>query len=346
LALMVLGTIAAFAAPGFGCGSASTDRAELAFTRYASADNASVWVAEADGSHARRLAASGFAAMLSPDGRRVAYLVAAKGSDDFPILYVRSVAGGKPRRIGRAFGVWAPDSTHLAVFDGKRLDLAAVKSGERRRLTGGHGYFGGLSFAPDGTKLAYARGNGKVGEDYRSDIVVMRLSDRGTTQLTHDGHSDRPVWGREWIVYRSFHFDGSWSIGRLRLMRHDGSGTRMLARGDERAALAQMGLDPLEFSEDGKRLLACAAAEFSCPPVTITVPDGKQYKLRTRESRGGQARETAGAADLARDGSEVLVNVGPFDDPKNNRVYAIPFAGGKPRLIARHATASFASWAH
>jgi dipeptidyl aminopeptidase/acylaminoacyl peptidase len=341
--LIALGTLGAFAALGSGCGGASADRAGLAFTRYANAGNESVWFADADGSHPRRLAPHGFNAMLSPDGRRVAYLVATKRRDELPMLYVRSVARGKPRRIGRAFGRWAPDSTHLAVSNSNTLQLVDVKSGERRRITSGHFYFvGGFSFAPDGTKLAYARDNGKVGPAYRSDIVVIRLSDLNTTQLTRDGHSDNPVWGRGWIVYRSFHFAGSWSIGRLRLMRPDGSGKRMLARGDERTSQAQMGLDPLEFSDDGRRLLTCAAAEFSCPPVTITVPDGKQYKLK--ENRAVHARESADAADLARDGSEVLVNVGPFDDPKNNRVYAIPFGGGKARLILRHATAT--SWAH
>jgi len=50
------------------------------------------------------------------------------------------------------------------------------------------------------------------------------------------------------------------------------------------------------------------------------------------------------AWDLARDGTEVLVDAGAFDDDTHHRIYAIPFEGGKPRLLVRDATSP--SWAH
>lgn len=342
-ALIALGTLLALWALASACGTARPDRAGLAFTRYTSAEDSSVWLADADGSDARQIAADGYGGTLSPDGRRLAYSVAQSG-EGFPNLFVRDVAGSEPRQIGEVFQhAWSPDSTRLAVSDRKALLLVDVTSGGRRELASGD--VQGFSFAPEGKALAYARANGKVGREYRSDIFVVRQSDGEVTQLTHDGQSDNPVWGRGWIVYRSFHFDGDWSIGRLRLMRPDGSGNRLFARGDERTSLAQMGLHPVEFSEDGKRLLACAAAEFHCPPVTFTVPHGKEYALRIEEDRAiVRAQELAYAADLARDGSEVLFDVGPFDGPAGHRAYAIPFEGGKPRLLVRDATDP--SWAH
>ena len=219
-----------------------------------------------------------------------------------------------------------------------------MRSGRRRRLASGQVYYAGISFSPGGGRLAFARTNGKVGRAYRSDLFAVRLSDLEVVRLTHDGHSDHPVWGRGWIVYRSFHFAGEWSLGRLRLMRPDGSGKRGFARGDERVGRAMMGLDPLELSADGTRLLACAAAEFGCAPITFTVPDGKRYDLGARLRRTVvRLHELSTAADLSRNGREVLVDVGPFDGDDNHRAYAIPFRGGEPRLLARDARSP--SWA-
>jgi hypothetical protein len=185
--------------------------------------------------------------------------------------------------------------------------------------------------------LAYARGEGP-GE---SDVFVLRLSDGKTAQLTKDGHSDRPVWGREWIAYRQFRCETEecWpSLGKIRLMRPDGSGDRLFARGDEDRSQAHWGLEPLEFSEDGRRLLACRSAEFSCRPVAFTVPDGKRYELTVDNEPG----MIPFGADLAADGSEVLVEVAPFDG-HGERVYAVPFEGGAARLLVRHAADP--SWA-
>ena len=324
------------------CATERPEHAGLAFTRYASAEESSVWVADADGSDTRKLAADGYQPTLSPDGRRVAYSVT-PGDEGFLELFVRKVDGGEALRIGNAFEhAWSPDGTRLAVADRTALRLVDAASGVRSTVATGD--VRAASFAPDGKALAYARGNGKVGREYRSDVFVVRLSTGATRQLTHDRHSDSPVLGRRWIVYRSFHFDGDWSIGRLRLVRPDGSGDRFLARGDERTGQAQMGLRPLELSDNGKRLLACAAAEFHCPPVAFTVPGGEAYELRTEEDPAiVRTQELAYAADLAKDGSEVLFDVGPFDGPAGHRVYSLPFEGGKPRLLVRDAVDP--SWA-
>jgi hypothetical protein len=88
------------------------ERAGLTFTRYASADKPSVWLAEADGSHARRVIAGAYSPKLSPDGWRLAYLVPAVDRHSLPRLFVRDLAGGRPHRVGRAFGYgWSPDGT-------------------------------------------------------------------------------------------------------------------------------------------------------------------------------------------------------------------------------------------
>jgi dipeptidyl aminopeptidase/acylaminoacyl peptidase len=311
--------------------TAGADRAGLAFTRANT-----VWVARADGSHSRRVVRGATDGRLSPDGRRLAYFRVERG--DRIVLYVVGVAGGRARRIGESGGLaWSPDGSRLVTDSRTALYLVDPATGARRDLD--RGDIAWPRFAPDGRSLVYGRANRKVGRAYRSDIYVLRLSDGRITRLTRDGHSDRPVWGGRWIVYRHFWFAGDWSMGRLRLMRPDGSASRPFARGDERTSKARMGLDTVELSRDGTHLLACAAAEFLCPPVTFEVPSGRRHRLTVPSGRG----LVAYAADLSRDGREVLVDVGPFDGDAHHRVYSIPFAGGTPRLLVREAHSP--SWA-
>jgi Tol biopolymer transport system component len=320
------------------------DRAGLAFTRYATPDRPSVWVADADGSHARRVVTGAYSPKLSPDGRRLAYMVPGDEPDSLPTLFVRDTAGAtRPRRVGIAFAYeWSPDGTRLAAQGPQSLVLFDVRSGKRRTLVRGR-LVGGLSFAPGGNAIAYSRWNSGAGRYYRSDIFVIGLATGRVTRLTRNRHSDQPVWGRRWIVYRRFHFSGDWSIGRLRLMRSDGTGDRLLARGDERTSLARMGLQPLELSANGKVLLACAAAEFHCPPVMLLVPRGVGASFEATIRRLARRGELASAGDVSRDGRAVLFTISPFDSPVGGRVYAARFDSGEPRLLLRNARE--ASWA-
>ena len=125
-------------------------------------------------------------------------------------------------------------------------------------------------------------------------------------------------------------------------MRPDGGSDLALARGDERTALARMGLRPVELSADGTVLLACAAAEFHCPPVMLVVPRGVGTTYEPTIRRLARRGELAHAADLSRDGRHVLFTVGPFDGPVGHRAYKSRFDGGEPRLVVRNA--SEASW--
>jgi hypothetical protein len=294
-----------------------------------------VWVARADGSGARRLVRNAFGPNVSPDGRHLAYAVPVR-SGRTPITWVRSVAGDT-FRLGPGFGEqWAPDGKRLALVTARGLVLVGVRLHARRVLVRGNVCC--PSFAPDGSAIAYARGNGRVGRAFRSDVYGVRLADGHVLRLTHDRRSDLPVWGRRWIAYRHYHNSYDWLIGEIRLMRPDGSGKRRFARGHDRPSLAQMGVEPVAFSADGTRLLGCLAAEFECPPVAFTVPVGRRHVLRVRRD---ERRELAYGAAISGDGSEVLVEVGGLETP--HRVVVVPFAGGRPRLLARNATSP--SWA-
>lgn len=87
-------------------GKWSPDGKHLAFTRYRAGKQrhrCDVWLARADGSHARQ-ATSDIASMAnlrwSPDSRHVAFSGSQREGDSLNNLYILDVAGGAPRLIG------------------------------------------------------------------------------------------------------------------------------------------------------------------------------------------------------------------------------------------------------
>jgi WD40 repeat protein len=324
-----------------GCGAAqpssSTETAGLIFSRTTSQGDSILWVGEADGSNARQLLENSAFEALSPDGSRLAYAEQDPiGSDDpLYVLQVRDLAGGEPKMLGKADSwAWAPDGRHLAVSDFDSVWLVDVDSGKRQKVVDAD-VAGYMRFSPDGEELVYARN----GTDDARDVFVVRISDGQPRQLTFDGHSDYPVWGHDWIVYRHFRFvnDDHWpSLGQLRLIRPDGTGDRLFARGHVDFSRTNWGLWPVELSSDDEHLLACISAEFSCRPVTFELSNGKEQVLSA-----GEEGDIVSAHDLSADGSKVLVDAGHLDGPSN--VYAIPFEGGPAQLLVRDADRP--SWA-
>ena len=218
LSSSALALVAAFALTGAAIPS-PTGSAELSFT-HGTGDRSSVWVADADGSHARRVARDAFAGALSASGRWIAYL----GST------------GSERVLPRLYATWP-----------------------------------------------------QVG--------------------------------------------GTW------LMRPDGSGKHGFARGDQTRRRAHYGLSPIEFSRDGKRLLACTAAEFGCSPVTFTVATKKRHAFSVGECPR-HLHALLAPEDMSSDGSRLLVWVGSVDGAALDDIYAVPFSGGNPRLVAHSAVSA------
>ena len=321
-------------------------RADLTFTRV-NGERRSVWVANADGSAPREIAARASDGSLSSDGRWLAYsrLRYSPFGTSFAGRYVLNVATGEDRRLGEVFyEQWAPRGATLAISSKAGLFLIDPASGSRREIVRGRD-IGAFGFSPDGGAIAYTRDNGRDAAAYRSDVYAVRLSDRVITRLTRDGHSRSPLWGPEWIVYARFRWGGGLGrFGKLWLMRRDGSGKRFFARGAEglRNRFPVYGLVAVALSKDGRRLLACQAFEFGCPRVTFTVPGGQRFgfpELEPLERDRGASPE-----DLSSDGARVLIDVGSPHDDRNHLIYEIPFAGGELRLIARNAID--ARWRH
>src|SRR5947209_18071953 len=96
---LVVSTAAVSGAPG---------RAGLTFTRLVAGratDNESIWMAAADGSHARKVTAHGLDGALSPDGRWLTFVrEGATAGPDFALLFLVDLTTGKIRPLGESNG--------------------------------------------------------------------------------------------------------------------------------------------------------------------------------------------------------------------------------------------------
>jgi hypothetical protein len=312
-------------------GSPAPRTAGLAFTRL-QGDVSSVWIANADGSRAHRLTHGAFG-QLSADGRWLAYQFLARPARG---AYVVPVAGGAPRRLGEAVYAWSPDGSRLAFATKSALKLFDPVTNARSTLLRAPD-ISNISFAPNGRALVYdvskVRG---ASAELHSDVFTVRFSDRRVRRLTDDGRSGEPVWGPHWIAYRHYGKTKWPQIGGTWFMLADGRGKHLFAPGDQDPRRAHYGLEPLEFSRDGRRLLACTAAEFDCSPVTFFVATKNRHVFSVGEFPSHKHALMA-AEDLSADGRRLLVWIGSVDGAAPDDIYEMPFSGGRPHLVAHNA---------
>jgi hypothetical protein len=197
--------LAATACSGGDNRTTSPAERHLVYVAGQNAASTSVWVADVNGAHARRLG-RGYAAVLSPDGRTVAirkrsgiYLDSSKGTHERRLT---------PRRLRPL--AWSPDGStiiasrpeQLAVLE---LDAIDTRTGRVRVIASGSLY--GFDFSPKGDELVYARaptatGEGPCGDQF--DLYVTKVAGGTPTRVTHDGLSAFPAWGPSGIAFSRF----------------------------------------------------------------------------------------------------------------------------------------------
>jgi Tol biopolymer transport system component len=146
-----------------------------------------------------------FAAVVSPDGRRVAY---SWFDGNYFDLRVVDANGGTPRVITSADSSrvalgpydWSPDGRSIAIYVGRndgtfQIALASAEDGSVRALKDlGRWIPGNLSFSPDGRFLAYDfRGAGRS-----LDLGVVGVDGNGDTLLLGGAPQDQgPMWSHD-----------------------------------------------------------------------------------------------------------------------------------------------------
>ncbi len=326
----------------------TSSRATLVFTR--NPFSPTVYVANDNGSAARKVG-SGSNPRVSPDGQTVAFYRFGKGNRPSE-LFVAPVSGAVPRKLASGWQdpfvfAWSPDSTTIAVLLGpeigkQRLTLIDVASGAQQTVA--HGFFSGVSFAPAGGQLVFARSNSEFGA--KSDIYRLDIVPPGATsvvaeqphRLTTDHRSFAPLWGPgEKIVFVKHLGERHRQFGPkndLFLIKPNGKGVRRLTHTKVDPLLA--GLSPTEWSASGKQLLAEFGGQDTTYAVTVNPKTGTERTL-TKEREVG----FVGTA-LSKNGKLVLGSLGGFEPGSGHKVVSIPYEGGKPKVLANNA--SEADW--
>jgi Tol biopolymer transport system component len=339
--LAVLGT--------FLVGPASS-QATLVFTRNLSKNhffNPVVFVAKDNGSAARKVA-PGSNPRISPDGKTIAFFRYRKTNQPSKLM-IAAAAAGAPKMLAINWQnpflfAWSPDSTAIAVLLGpevgkQRLTTIDVATGIQHTLA--RGYFSGVSFSPMGSEqLVFAKSASEFST--RSDIYRVDLLPPGAQsvaavqpqRLTSDHRSTSPLWGpNETIVFVKHLGEKHRQFGPkndLFSMGPSGKAVKRLTNTKVDPLLA--GLSPTEWSANGKRLLAEFGGQDTTYAVTVNPKTGAERTL-TKEREVG----FVGTA-LSSDGKLVLGSLGGFEPGPGHKVVTIPYAGGKPKVLANNAS--------
>ncbi|HEX5824008.1 MAG TPA: oligogalacturonate lyase family protein [Candidatus Limnocylindrales bacterium] len=223
-----------------GAPSWSPDGRRIAYDDH---DEGTIWVVDADGSNARRLAAQSGGASWSPDGARIVFFSWRdhSGQDQRNELYVMNADGSSQTRLtdNEAEDVeptWSPDGRRIAFTSSRdgnpEIYVAAADGRGQRRLTTDPAPDEGPAWAPDGARILFT--SYRDGADPLSlgqgnaEILTIRPDGSDATNLTsHPEWDGYPAWSPDarQIAY-------SINDGRefdLYVMNADGSAKRRLA---------------------------------------------------------------------------------------------------------------------
>lgn len=323
----------------------ASSQATLVFTR--NPFSPTVYVANDNGSSARKIG-SGSNPRVSPDGQTVAFYRVGRGNQPADLM-IAPAAGGAPRKLLSGWQdpfvfAWSSDSSTIAVLRGpeigkQRLVTVDLASGEQHTID--RGYFSGVSFAPEGSEqLVYGKAASENfpprSDIYRIDILppgAVGVAAEKPRRLTTDHRSSSPLWGPNGrIVFVKHLGERTRKYGPkndLFLTNPNGKGVKRLTH--TKVAPLLSGLSPTEWSANGNRLLAEFGGQDTSYAVTVNPKTGAERTL-TREREVG----FVGTA-LSSDGKFVLGSLGGFEPGPGHKVVSIPYAGGKPKVLASNA---------
>ena len=296
--------------------------------------NRTIWVANDDGSDAHLLTRGRYP-RISPDGKKIAYTLMPKAVGVSSELMVVATDGDSPPRrllpgeTWRDGFAWSADSATVAATTAssghdERLVLVNVETGARRPVA--HGFFLGVSFAPEGGQLVYARAR-SLGP--ATDLFIASTASGQSVRVTGDRRSVNPLWGPTGqIAFAKWAETGSRESLFL-MSPEDDAAVRPLTH--TKVLSGESFRRPLSWSADGSRLLSEIGGLVLDYSVTVDVMTGATRKLTASGAKG----HFFGAA-LSGDGRTVLGSIGPQPEEAET-VVTIPYSGGKPKVLANNA---------
>jgi hypothetical protein len=174
-----------------------------------------VYVANADGTQARRISPEGYAAAptWSPDGKRLAYIRAERGNARVWNLWVQSLDERLPRRVTEyAYGQtwsasWFPDNRRICYTHEDRVVVRDLSTGQSRQF--GSPIAGRLvrtpAVSPDGSKVVF--------QVSRNGAWLLDLGNGSMRRILSDPTAEEFAWapGGDRIAFHTLR-GGQWGI--------------------------------------------------------------------------------------------------------------------------------------
>jgi Tol biopolymer transport system component len=293
-----------------------------------------LFYAKDNGKGAKRIG-PGYNSLVSPDGESIIFeRSTANGTE----LRLFSVGTGKSERLMNPLQegymrAWSPDSTLVAALTGKlngpdTLVVIDVETLKRTKIAAG--YFNGFSFSPESDELVYGV-SPSIHYPTKSNIFRIKVDGTGRVALTHDKQSLDPLWGPTGQIVFGRELGAQTRqygpANQLFVMNEDGERISQVTH-TKVSPLAQ-GLGPIQWSENGRRLLAEFGGEDQSYAVAVNMVTGQERSLSPGNSESG----FQGAA-LSPDGQTVLGTVGlSFGGNLHPKVVTKPWNGGKEKVL-------------
>lgn len=196
----------AFREPGPGVVGATPEERNGAIV-YSEVRNAGqhLWVVDPDGTGARQLTtdqrASDTDPVVSPDGRRVAFVRTGEGGSSICVIGIdgTGLAELSPlQKVSvRVAPSWSPDGTTIAYAQEDGGILVSPVDGSDARLIVDQSFVAsGLTWSPDGTRIAFAAPGNAADASPDSDLWITDA--QGTTQVNITGTTDASETSPSW----------------------------------------------------------------------------------------------------------------------------------------------------
>ncbi len=316
---------AALAAGAFAAApaQAAPSSAQLAYVTSSSGGTVmTVWVANAKGQNPSPVA-QGDQPVLSPNGKLVAMTSVSSNSQG---VLVYSVSGSLVASFPGAQMAYtfSPDSRYLTMQKGG-LQVADLQAGSVTQIAKGN--LQGASFAPGRNRLVYGL---SASQRLSSPVNLYTVNPNGSNrkQLTKDGRSANPVWGKLGIAFDRVTLRGASAAPISQIYVLSGGRARQITNLKIPSLLS--GLVPLAIASDGVHMVAAYTGEDTDEAWTVN--------LKTKALKWLKAgKKYVTPWGISRNGKRVLVALGGFQGPPTGDVATIPFSGGKATVLVKRA---------
>ena len=275
--------------------------------------NPAIWVANNDGSAARKLPVTGTDPQISPDGTMVAYLVMATPSYS-STLHIVTIATGVDvnTKTQCENPAWAPNSSAVscdttskslsglvAVTPAGKVTVVAESSSSSVRIS-----WNSAAWSPDSTMLAWSYDVYKSKNAQANPVLRAKRVD-GTGSLLKLGNGSGPVWGPTRIAFYRFTGSNDNVIAQIWTVSPTGgtSSAKQLTHWKRSKNEFASGPFPMMWTPDGSKIVgAVMGMDDDANSIAVNAASGAITTLGTQNSYSNQPQA------VAADGSSVLLH--------------------------------------